>query len=464
MAAATENDVSVIATECWVIENDKTSNDQEQENKNPAKAAQTHKKYVHPATKVFQFLGLPTFDADGKLTDESTLLEKVSYWNGLLAFPTMIFGVVYTFIITLIPYRNQLEYPSFWFELAFLVALYPLMFTIDAIIQCYYTFKAEYMVSFPSLCRLYIPTALIGVLPYCVSMAIWTAVLGLNPPLPLTPIVLNLGVITFAVKLWIDVSTKNKKFGDRKRIFIFLMSIIYLTFVYFTYSGISVMKEMLPPTFEWLVSIILPILRECHSFVGGKLLLKSKPCYPDVMLFQLYMGIKCFHEFYIVLFLASIQMTTVYSILGIEFLLHIYSCYKIIISYKRIGESPTTINNEKLLETRKTLSRLVLDETLEIFVPFCYLVTFLSAYYGPNAFILGNIRNDYWDFVAVKDFGNTFAVGLQMFGIDVGITFITGVIWKIFCKISLFEQFCKLIKTYWSWMAIRISLILFRVS
>ena len=157
-------------------------------------------------------------------------------------------------------------------------------------------------------------------------------------------------------------------------------------------------------------------------------------------------------------------MTTVYSILGIEFLLHIYSCYKIIISYKRIGESPTTINNEKLLETRKTLSRLVLDETLEIFVPFCYLVTFLSAYYGPNAFILGNIRNDYWDFVAVKDFGNTFAVGLQMFGIDVGITFITGVILKIFCKISLFEQFCKLIKTYWSWMAIRISLILFRVS
>ena len=117
-----------------------------------------------------------------------------------------------------------------------------------------------------------------------------------------------------------------------------------------------------------------------------------------------------------------------------------------------------------MVEMKKTLSRLVLDETLEVFVPFCYLVTFLTAYYGPNAFILGNIRNNYWDFVAVEDVGNTVAVGFQMFGIDVGITVFTALILNIFCKISLFDEFCKLMKTYWSWMAVRIALILFRVS
>ena len=421
-------------------------------------------KYVHPGAKFFQLLGLPTFDADVKLVEDSTLIEKVKFWYGLLAFPATAFGIVYVFIITLIPYRNQIYHPSSWYELAILVALYPLMFTIDAIIQCYYTFNAEYMVSFSSMLRLYIPTALLGLIPYCVSIVIWTFVLEFNPPLPITPMVLNLGVITFVSKLYLDVVAKNKEKGDRKRIVIFLMSLVYLTFVFFTYNGINIMKEMMPPTFEWLVAIVLPIIREIHSFVGSKLLLKSKPLSPDVMLFQLYMGIKCFHEFYVVLFLASVQLTTVYTILGIEFILHVYSCFTIIVSYKKIAEARMNMENaRKMVEIRKTLSRLVLDETLEIFVPFCYLVTFLSAYYGPNAFILGNIRNDYWDFVAVEDVGNVVAVGFQMFGIDVGITLFTAATLYAFCKISLFDEFCKLMKTYWSWMGIRIALILFRV-
>ena len=440
------------------------SKDEKKKQEEITRVEMPEKKVVHTGTKFFKVLGLPTFNENDQLTDDSISLDKVKYWYGLLAFPIMAFGVLYIFIITLIPYQNQIENPSAWYELAFLVALYPLMFTIDAIIQCYYTFKAEYMVSLLSLLRLYVPTALLGVVPYCVSMTIWLFVLEFNPPLPLTPMVLNLGVITFVSKLWLDISAENKKKGDRKRIFLFLMSLVYLTFVYFTYNGINVMKEMLPPTFEWFVAIVLPILRELHSFVGSKLLLKSKPICPDVMIFQLYMGIKCFHEFYVVLFLASVQLSTVYSILGIEFVLHIYSCYQIIVSFKKINDATVAIASKKMVEMKKTLSRLLLDETLEVFVPFCYLVTFLTAYYGPNAFILGNIRNNYWDFVAVEDVGKTIAVGFQMFGIDVGITVFTALILNIFCKISLFDEFCKLMKTYWSWMAVRIALILFRVS
>merc|ERR1711944_329022 len=77
---------------------------------------------------------------------------------------------------------------------------------------------------------------------------------------------------------------------------------------------------------------------------------------------------------------------------------------------------------------------------------------------------MGNVRNNYWDFVAIEDAGVIVLVTMKMFVIDLGIAFITGVILWTFCRINLLKEFCKLMKTYWSWIAIRLAGLLFRVS
>ena len=75
---------------------------------------------------------------------------------------------------------------------------------------------------------------------------------------------------------------------------------------------------------------------------------------------------------------------------------------------------------------------LVLCEILEILVPLVYLSTFLIAYYGPNANILGNIRNEYWHYHAVDDVGRLMATVLQMFFIDFSSIIIGGFfLWKL---------------------------------
>ena len=46
---------------------------------------------------------------------------------------------------------------------------------------------------------------------------------------------------------------------------------------------------------------------------------------------------------------------------------------------------------------------LVLTEVMEFLVPFGYLACFVANYYGPNAEILGNVKNSYWQYQAVED-------------------------------------------------------------
>ena len=366
--------------------------------------------------------------------------------------------------MTLIPYQNQILNPQYWYELAILVAVYPLMFTIDALLQSCYCFRAPNMMSPSALFRVYVPTSLLGLIPYCASVVIWTKLYDYNLPLPFAPVVLNLGVFTFAWMLWREISLQNMDVGDRSRKLWFLFSIIYGALFGTSYQLLNSLKEGLPLQLEWTVSIILPIVRHLVLIVGEKIVQRAKPSNIETMNFQLHMGVKCFHEFFVVLQLAQMHISTFYAILGVEFLLHLYTCYKII----RIHRKPNDINFQTEVDRRKDMEKLisdlVLDLIIEIYVPICYLVTFISAYFGPNAHILGNIGNSYWNFRAVQNVGDVISVDLQMAGIDLGMLLTTGTILWVVCGINLFNEFCILMKTYWSWIGIRLAIVLFRVS
>ena len=51
---------------------------------------------------------------------------------------------------------------------------------------------------------------------------------------------------------------------------------------------------------------------------------------------------------------------------------------------------------KSLPKLKKSVQILVLSESLEIVIPLAYLLCFVIAYHGPNADILGNIKNGYW--------------------------------------------------------------------
>ena len=421
----------------------------------------------HPSTRFLQFFGLPVFNENEFSPTNAIQPEQYTIWNGLYAILSMVIGVVYTFIIMMIPYHNQVEGSNFWYDHAMLIAIFPLMFTIDAILQCYYCFKAEHMISLSTLLRIFIPSALLGLIPYCAAVLIWTTYLGYNLPIPFTAIVVNLGVVTFTIMLWKEISSYNMKSGDRKRIIWFLLSLVFLALVTApSYAGgMQIMLSELPSDFQWLMALILPIIRHLNWKGGEKIILRAKPDHMRMMQFQLHMGIQCNHEFFVALSLTDLQSSTVYAILGAEFILHLFSCYQIISLFKKVGQASSFSfeEREKKTEMETMLSELTCDDTILVSVPVCYLATFISAYYGPNASILGNIGNSYWNFVEIDNVRDVISSTMLMAGIDFGILLTTWLTLWVFCKIDVLKEFCRLMKTCWSWIGIRIALILFPV-
>ena len=148
--------------------------------------------------------------------------------------------------------------------------------------------------------------------------------------------------------------------------------------------------------------------------------------------------------------------------LGVQFLMHLYSCYEIIQLRRKVQTDSS--ESEKINSAIKdAVSGLVISETLEVLIPFIYAFTFLAAYFGQNAGNLGNIQNSYWQFEAMDDVAMEMYLLLTMVGIDVGVGILSAFILWTFGGINMFLEFCHFMETYWSWMVIRCAVLINQV-
>ena len=82
---------------------------------------------------------------------------------------------------------------------------------------------------------------------------------------------------------------------------------------------------------------------------------------------------------------------TLYILVTTDFFINIYF---VVITWK----AKRNFTEKSLQKLMKSVQILVLAESLEIVIPLAYLLCFIIAYHGPNADILGNIKNSYWQY------------------------------------------------------------------
>ena len=103
-------------------------------------------------------------------------------------------------------------------------------------------------------------------------------------------------------------------------------------------------------------------------------------------------SISSFYAMYVTIQLASASENMVYTMLAIEFLLHIATCYRIIRLQNQIGT--VGVENELIVNRRnEEVVNLILSETIEALTPCAYGMGFALAYYGPNKASCGNVQN-----------------------------------------------------------------------
>ena len=115
-------------------------------------------------------------------------------------------------------------------------------------------------------------------------------------------------------------------------------------------------------------------------------------------------------------------------------------------------------------KTKMMLESLVMKETLELMIPIIYCMLICIAYYGPNADILGNIKNDYWQYEKLDDVKIPVSkVGVFVLVDMVRIMFTSIILWK-FCKINFFHEYCWMMRVYWIPITTKVGAYMLAVS
>ena len=102
---------------------------------------------------------------------------------------------------------------------------------------------------------------------------------------------------------------------------------------------------------------------------------------------------------------------------------------------------------------------LILNERCEIVVPLLYILTFLMAYFGPNAELIGNVKLTIWQYQAVKDINKFLQNVFFLFAIDLIGGVVNGLLLWTTCQINCLKTLKNMQKEFWHIMGIQEALL-----
>ena len=107
---------------------------------------------------------------------------------------------------------------------------------------------------------------------------------------------------------------------------------------------------------------------------------------------------------------------------------------------------------------------MALNEIVEIIVPLTYLLCFVAAYYGPNATLIGNVQNDYWQYVKTENIDGLIENISVFVLVDVLSGIVCYLLLRLICKISLIRASATLLREFGLVFTINMTYLFFLVS
>ena len=410
------------------------------------------KKNVTKRNKYAEFLFQHVFKSEFQIED------RVSYWNCLYIFAILIYSVLISSSWLLAPMHDTIKYPQYWYEVMCLYSIMTPIILIPMLYQDYsFVFKMPSLITLGATFRLFLALALGFVVPYFLCYLLWTIILDYNHPMPFIALCAYPMTITYNIVIWFEfpVDLRRDKIF-RKRIQAYMLTFIWAMLEHLVYAGLAILFVSLSSDMQWILAIIMPILRDLNIRVRRKLLNRYAGDEKRMATIKVDCFIGICYSTFIAINLAPASEITLLSVLAVEFLLNLSLTWKICRLQRKINSNSEDQDSLKE-EIRNNIHSLVLNATIMLIVPLAYFVTFFIAYYGPNATILGNVRNSYWDYKEIEDVGKLVKAGMEMFSIDFTSYIICRIILWIFCKINLFQEYCKLIKQCWAVIAIELG-------
>ena len=389
--------------------------------------------------------------------------NDVPYTFVFYSLSCIILSVTITSIITLVPVHNVLIEPQYWWEVLIqAIAGFVTMSCAYTLLNCSYWTNISFLRTMRNFWIYYVVMAIfMGSIATSFDFG-WSYGLKLPSPMPFYGMIIAYVVLFCGfVPLWYRFPSKWRKEKDIRRKFKFFILAIIVNFaVTLTYTMYTKVFLSVPLQYQWAVAVFLIPLREFNLWLQTKVGYKTAGVQDASIAITCGHNINNRHCFFLSVVLGTVATdVTCWVILAIDFSINMYLVVKISWTKWKHG-----FNEENEAHMVELFQELIINETVEIIVPFTYLVCFLIAYYGPNAELLGTVRSEYWHHVPVKEIG-LFMENLGLFlladCISLGTTY---VVFLVICKVNVLRAFANMQKEYWLLFAVNTAYTINMVS
>ena len=355
-------------------------------------------------------------------------------------------AVLFTTLITLLPQHDVILNPKYWYEF-----LLPTNFgfapiaTATTLIEYSIVMRRDQIWSLNVFLKLFLSTSLGFTFTYVSIYVTWVHLLKYRHPMPfIGHCCLISTYILKCTTLWFlfpsNLRINNKQY--RHRLVAYLSTFPLSILIGVGYSNISSLFFRIPLDMQWSMGLILPLFKEFIMFTYAKVL--NKATGGDKLSTKI-MTICCVgsvHSFSIALLLGSnVTSTTAYLVMFLDCIPNI----RLFQTVMRLHHQGTRMAKA---EQNVAFTCLALKEYFELAIPLAYCASFVVAYYGPNANILGNVQNDYWQYKKVENVVDRLRNNGIFFVIDAlrGVMF--GLFLWRFCRLNMFKRHCDNIRQY----------------
>lgn len=367
--------------------------------------------------------------------------------------------LILTLPFSLIPVHNVIETPAYWYEYMLQTIPYMIQLASFILFNCSFWMNNNYIKEG----RHFLFMIFIGLIVMCISFPgtyiIWSKVLHFQHPIPFYGYIVCYIEISFNyIILWYRFPHEwRKDEAFRKRLKCFLIAITFNQLLMLPYSVIAKILLVFPKKYQWIICIFLPLVKEINAWIMNKLACKAASGDITAVNITASYNISARHALFLAFILGSITTSTSSILLLAEdFMINVYVALRVIWMKKR-----NPINEEKQIEM---LQDLIISEIVEFVVPLSYLLCFSVAYFGPNANLLGNVGNSYWQYNAVEDVAHTIGNIFMFFMIDMCSLVVCSCLLWIFCRINLYRVYIVVQKEFGNIFLVILSHIFTTVS
>ena len=291
------------------------------------------------------------------------------------------------FSLIILPMNNLFTEPRYWYELpistiSVTVVISTSVFTWKPLLACDFNRGTMKAISDPFIVLKTAEALIIWLIHL-----IWSDFLGYYEPFPnRLKLALIPSLILWPWRLW-HLIPKQMRIDPlfRKRFKRLFLALSWITFMAIQLDVIKSVLRVISREFQWILALIAPLTKEINGRILDKILtifVTSENAEETKFIGKIRTNLA--YSFWLAgSFIGVTEPSTEYVLLAINFCVNISLCYKVVRLNRKISNDDGDLRMMENLK-EEILTELVLNESIEVIVPFSFIGVFSLAYYGPN--------------------------------------------------------------------------------